>query len=238
MDNNQRLCEAIQILKQIQIKRNEGDSELQKYLGSCLRTAAKNNNLDLVKRLIEEENANPNDADINGSSSLILATRYKHFSVLEYLLSLSDKVNINAQDSMGSTALHIACDEDFEHGVMILLCSPRLDVNIVDDNGHTALVYAVCDGKIEIVRCLLEHKDIDVNFENQSHRNRTSALSLACREEHNEIISMLLQREDLRMSSRNLKLIIQFVMKRPVKKNIGAVIEKAVTRNFPGSLAS
>ena len=301
MGSNQRLWEAI--FRNIQIKSNGEVGDLQKYLGSCLRIATRKNNLDLVKKLIEEENADPNNEDTDGMNSIMIAADKKHVSVLEYFLSLADKVNINAKAWDGCTALHIACHKGFDDVVKVLLDSPQLDVNEVDHSGNTALnvasffgneaivsmllghndiqvnkankandmitpliracmnehpgvvrlllsrndidvnsrdslenrtalMHSCCSGSIEIVRCLLDHKDIDVNLEDHCHE---TALTHACRnwKERTVIISMLLQREDLH-KSRSLEYIMDFVMKRRVtEKDIGAVIERAVSRKMP-----
>ena len=159
-DINQRLWEAI--LKQIRIKRNEEAGELHTYLGNCLRMATNNNNLDLVKRLIEEENADPNHGDTEGMNSIMIAAENGHVSVLEYFISLPDKVNINAQDRKG-TALHYACFQGFEEAVRILISSPQLDVNIGDKNGITPLMLACKSGHEAVVSMLLVHDQIRVD---------------------------------------------------------------------------
>ena len=107
MDNGgQRLWEEIH--KKIQIIKTEenkeskqnGTGELQKFLGKSLRMVTKSNKLELVKKLIEEENADPNNTDTDGNNTLMIAAMNGHVSILEYFLSLSDKVNISSNTGL------------------------------------------------------------------------------------------------------------------------------------------
>ena len=200
MDNNQRLWEAI--FRKIQIKRNEGASELQKYLGSCLRMATRKNNLDLVKKLIEEENADPNNEDNDGINSIMIAAENEYVTVLEYFLSLSDKVDINAQEWSGCTALHIACYKGFDDVVKILLGSPRLDVNKFNNLGNTPLYYASNSGNEAIVSMLLSNRDIQVNKANKTN-DMITPLIRACMNEHPGVVRLLLSRNDIDVNSRD-----------------------------------
>ena len=106
-DGDPLLWETIH--KKIQIIKNEenkesnrdraGRGELQKYLGQSLRMVTLKNKLRLVKKLIEEENADPNNEDTYKVNSIMIAAENRHVSILEYFLSLADKININAQNN-------------------------------------------------------------------------------------------------------------------------------------------
>ena len=197
MDNgDQRFWEEIR--KKIQIIKKEskqnGTGELQKYLGGILKMVTQRNKLGLVKKLIEEENLDPNDEDINGNNSLMIAADNGHVNVLEYFLSLSDKININAQNKAGETALHIACFRGLQEGVRILMGSPQLDVNIADQLGWTALHLACSEGHEAVVSMLLGHEDIQVN---KADFNKYTSLMRACGKGHIGVVRLLLARDDV-----------------------------------------
>ena len=172
-----------------------------RYLGRCLRLFTRSNNLDMVKKLIEEKGADPNDKDTNGNSSVMIAAFCRHVSVLEYFMSLSGRVNINAQDKESKgTALHTACSEGFEEVVRILLDCPLLDVNKKDVGGYTALHYACEFGHEGIVSILLGHPDIQVNKENE---NEIPPLILACERGNLGMVRLLLSKDDIDVNAVN-----------------------------------
>ena len=203
MDNgDQRFWEEIR--KKIQIIKKEskqnGTGELQKYLGGILKMVTQRNKLGLVKKLIEEENLDPNDEDINGNNSLMIAADNGHVNVLEYFLSLSDKININAQNKYGDTSLHIACYNGLEEVVRILMGSPQLDVNIAENDGNTALFLACFMGHDPVTSMLLGHEDIQVN---KANVDLETPLMAACSAEHTGVVRLLLARDDVDVNAQN-----------------------------------
>ena len=82
--------------------------KLNKYSWSPLHAACYFGKLDIVKFLIEEESASPNDINTNGWHSLIFCVMGgKGHEVISYLLS-KNIVNINIKDSSGKDALNYA----------------------------------------------------------------------------------------------------------------------------------
>lgn len=51
--------------------------------------------------------------------------------------------------------------------VSALLNHRRVDANIVNENGDTALICASYKGHLEVVRSLLTHVGVDVNMKNK-----------------------------------------------------------------------
>ena len=229
------------ILKQIQIisdeesnRAGEGQvpskSQVQRYLGSCLRTATKRNLFDIIKKLIEKEKVDPNDKDTNGTTSIMIAAMMGNVAVLEFFLGISDlsivdknqltvlhhaakkndertikillsaKVDINAQNKRGMTPLMIACTEGCDAVVKVLLGCPSLDVNIADNSEDTALLNACSKGNVAIVSMLLDHKDIKVN---KANSNKDTALMIASNESHPEVVKLLLSRDDIDVNAQN-----------------------------------
>lgn len=66
--------------------------------------ATADNQIDLVKKLIESGKFTPNSADPNGFTPIHAAASYGHLELLRYLLENGGNVNI--QDSDGDTPLH------------------------------------------------------------------------------------------------------------------------------------
>ena len=308
------------------------DSTKREYFEEWLRLATEKKDLHLMRKLIEEENVDPNAEDSTGTTSIHIAAEQSDATTLLFFLSLNTKININAQDKLGQTPLMIAISHGCEEVVRILLAQPNLDVNKVDMRGHTplmtacypggetivsmllshehiqvnkadfyyketalikiavnelnpelvrllltrddinvnaqdkdrftALMYSCMNGNTEIVRILLEHKDIDINlmrdFENEKDwefkvlqnpfkviKQNRNALILACEESPTEVISMLLQREELQTSACNIEAIVYFIMSRKPRKPktygtldikdkraMRAVIDEAVSKNL------
>ena len=179
-----------------------GTGELQKswVLGESLRMVTLKNKLGLVQKLIEEENADPNDEDMERVNSLMIAAINGHVSILEYFLSLSDKININAQNKHGETPLYIACYNGLEEVVRMLMGSPQLDVNIARKNGNTSLHIACFRGHEAIVSSLLGHTDIQVN---KANVDMDTPLMAACYAGNLEVVKLLLARDDVEVNAQS-----------------------------------
>ena len=137
-----------------------------------------------------------------------------------------------------------------------------INVNAQNDENYTALMIT-CEGirtntEKEIVRNLLEHEEIDINytntiFQDENQNALTLACKTACKTGMAEVISMLVQREEIEETAINLQAIVDFFMDLDVKKqflsgqaiatkyilditdsgNIKYVIEEAVSNNLP-----
>lgn len=144
------------------------------YGWSALMLAVYNDNLEIVKLLLEHPTL---EVDINmtsfeqGESALILALYpYKRDGKL---LELStEKIEI----------------------IKLLLNYPncKLNINIQDNNGNTALIYAI-NRDLEIVKMLLSYPGIDVNIKNNYSE---TALIIVTKERNIEVIKLLLNHPD------------------------------------------
>lgn len=65
---------------------------------------------------------------------------------IEIIQKLIDKVDINAQDKEGTTALIIAARWGHEDLVKFLLQAPNINVNKQDEKGNTALIMGALHG--------------------------------------------------------------------------------------------
>jgi ankyrin repeat protein len=99
-----------------------------------------------------------------GYTPLIYACREGHVSIVRQLLARDD-VNINALGILRSTPLMVACRHNQVEIVNLLLAKrDNLNPAIVDNSGDNALGCAAFYGCIDIVKLLLNHPDVDLNF--------------------------------------------------------------------------
>ncbi len=87
------------------------------------------------------------------SNRLILVSRYGHDDVVEFLLN--SRVDVNARDDAGYTAL-IAAAEGGHLNTVNMLLEAKADVSASKPNGETALMTAAVNGYTEIIRALLD----------------------------------------------------------------------------------
>lgn len=75
--------------------------------------------------------------------------------------SPADARDISSQGN-NNTCLHIACDAGHIQVVRALACDLKADVNLANDDGHTALHVAVLNEYVDIAKVLIESKaDLD-----------------------------------------------------------------------------
>jgi serine/threonine-protein phosphatase 6 regulatory ankyrin repeat subunit B len=123
----------------------------------------------------------------DGKSPIIIAIE-KGFNmdVVKLLLSYNADVNV------GGNALYHACEYNQSKIVKILLEHSTVDINHQSYyNNYTPIMYASCQGYIDIVQTIIEHGP-DINI---STSNGMTALMLACSSQYHgsdEIVSMLL----------------------------------------------
>eukprot|EP01090_Pellita_catalonica_P009950 TRINITY_DN2115_c0_g2_i2.p1 TRINITY_DN2115_c0_g2~~TRINITY_DN2115_c0_g2_i2.p1 ORF type:complete len:102 (+),score=21.72 TRINITY_DN2115_c0_g2_i2:61-366(+) len=61
-------------------------------------------------------------------------------------------VNVNAGDSMGNTALHLAAQSGRRKTLELVLSFPKVDINAINNVGETALHRAAWKGKVGAVK--------------------------------------------------------------------------------------
>ncbi|KAG4414362.1 hypothetical protein IFR04_012499 [Cadophora malorum] len=85
--------------------------------------------------------------------------------IVERFLSENGSIQVAAQDSAGSTALHI-CSMKGHTSLIAMLLKLGIDINVLDRYQNTALPLAVTEKKYDVVRILLEN-GADVNAANE-----------------------------------------------------------------------
>lgn len=153
--------------------------------------ASKNGHSDIVKLLLGHKEVNVNKArDSDGENALLLASYNGHSEIVEQLKNASD-IEINHVDSLGRTALLIASQVGQLKVAQLLLENPQIDINKAEPKfGETPLYMGSKNDHLSIVIQLLESAKINVN---KATINRETALMVACRVGHSEIVDNLLR---------------------------------------------
>jgi len=120
-----------------------------------LFNAAKNGNVNAVKKLLNN-GANVNQANDNeGKTPLYGASKGGHTEVVKLLLAKGADVNKASVGEFGLTPLHWASQEGYTEIVKMLLAKGA-NVNKADKDGETPLYYASYSGQTEAVKVLLK----------------------------------------------------------------------------------
>ena len=162
-----------------------------------LQAASKSGDVNLLKKLFDSDEDSDglvsflNSVRINGRGFLIdscIKGRKEFVRVL-----LEKDINPNVQNENGATALMAACDSDHIEIVKLLLDTDKVDPNLVDNRGCTALHCAILSEKrVELVKLLLDHNKIDPNLKTPIGG---TALILACEAGFVEVVKLLLDND-------------------------------------------
>ncbi|KAH6907906.1 ankyrin repeat-containing domain protein, partial [Coprinopsis sp. MPI-PUGE-AT-0042] len=126
------------------------------------------NSLSTMRDLLSLPGILVNAADKDGDIPLVYTAGWRKQASLSLLLA-HPKININATDSYGRTALTMASSEE---AATLLLAHRKIKPNLVDSDGDTALMRASCFGRLEVVRVLLD--DPRVQYSLRSKDGRTA----------------------------------------------------------------
>ena len=197
------------------------DVNLRSKRGECaLHHAVIEKNNEALKLLLNVPNINVNIVDKSGWNALHLAVLENNIEGLKLLLNVPNiDVNIvnNNSGGGGQSALHLAKSSMINIRVLkqhtavriknyealkLLLNVPNIDVNILDNNGESAVHHTVRIKNNEELKLLLKMPNIDVNIVN----NRGwSPLHSAVEKNNIEGLKLLLNHPNLTALSLNHK---------------------------------
>lgn len=158
-------------------------NQTDKYGNTAVIVASRNGRLETVKHLIEK-GADPNLKVTNDDTALTLAITNRHPEIVKYLL---EKINNPKQKN---AALIIAAKEGQVEIVNELLKIVD-DPNQVNANGYPAITIAAEKGHLGVVEKLLSDKRVNPNQACQY--NNITALMLASKNGHDEIVDVLIK---------------------------------------------
>jgi ankyrin repeat protein len=154
--------------------------------GQALLEAAANGSIRDIEELLEN-GGDPDTADENGRTLIMLATEAGHADVLQSLLAAG--ANPNLKGTKGESAIELAVRSGDE-GMVGMLLDNGAKTSGNDNSGLTALMLGVRLGYPQIVRRLLE-AGADVNA---SGSGGQSALALAAASDRLDLAKQLLDR--------------------------------------------
>jgi ankyrin repeat protein len=152
-----------------------------------LLQAAKSNDIEAVRRLVNQKTADVNACQGDGATALHWAARLDNIALADLLLRAGARVNAANDD--GATALYLACTNRSAAMVERLLAAGA-DANSKLLNGETALMTCARTGEAKAVKSLLAHSAA-VNARESSHHQ--TALMWAAAQRHPEVVAVLLE---------------------------------------------
>ncbi|RDA88749.1 hypothetical protein CP532_4099 [Ophiocordyceps camponoti-leonardi (nom. inval.)] len=115
------------------------------------------------------------------------------------LMLNSTKVDVNARDIKGRTALSWAAGEGHVDIAMMLLHSLKVSVSMADKQGRTPLFWAAAKGRLEIVKLLLM---AEAKANAVDKRGRTPLMGAAING-HKKVVALLLQLKTVKVNVRD-----------------------------------
>lgn len=106
------------------------------------------------------------------------------------------RINVNALDNNGLTPLMHAAASSHSGCLAELLSRPDILVNFTNNDGHTALMFAVVSNKPEIIKLLLRH-NADVNVANKDGQ---TAIILAAALDYADCVAELLLEKNINVN--------------------------------------
>ena len=137
----------------------------------------------------------------NGNTPFLWACLHEHKDVVKLILYHSEhqSIDLNARDAIGRTAFMIACEfassTDFVQ-LFLEYSDQRIDQNAIDRLGMTGFMVAFENGRKDIVKLLLNHRNSNIDLNARVGYERRTALMLACQQGHKDIVEILLEHSD------------------------------------------
>src|SRR4051794_5180463 len=121
---------------------------------SSLFRASRTSNLNAVKFILRQENADVDARDAEGSTSLSLAAKGGNIDIVK-LLVVEFNADVNARDKDGWTPLHLAASNGHLKVVKHLVVEFKAGVNARNNSDWTPLHLAASNGHLKVVKLLV-----------------------------------------------------------------------------------
>ncbi|VDP32575.1 unnamed protein product [Schistosoma curassoni] len=158
---------------------------------TCLHYSVGHGAWQVVNLILDTGHAHPDHINRSGFSPIMIATLSNitdssALKTLSRLFSMGD-VNLCTNTSARQSPLMLAA---LHGGVDIcsLLIAHGANINAQDASGNTALMYAIEHGHIDVVKCLLGCRDLDLTLVDNNDKN---ALDVAKSKNDLEILNLI-----------------------------------------------
>ena len=156
----------------------------EKY--KILHIATEENNINMVKFLLDKCHKKIDAKDSGGWTALHIAAREDLHDLAKYLIK-NGKVDVNEGDNNLNTPLHIASQYG-SHDVAQLLINNKASIDYKNHDGWTALHTACQNESTEVVNYLLEYgAKVDLKA-----KDGQTALHIACENDNKNIVQLLI----------------------------------------------
>lgn len=146
----------------------------------------------LVELLIRHESFDPDRVDGGGRSALHHLASSGKMPLLELFLEYRQAVDLNVQDRLGVTALHLAVDRGNLDMVRYLLQMPDIRIDLPDKRGRTPLALATWWGLSKMALIFIERSEAFPT----SQGGQASVILSSARQGQKDVTSRLLSRVD------------------------------------------
>ena len=165
------------------------DVNLAQHFGATpLYLAAQRGHATVVDLLLSARAINPNLAVLVGATPLCVAAEKGYEAIVESLLKFPS-IQVDACRDDGVTPLLMATQKG-NPGVVELLLRADARVNVTFADATAPLHVAVNNGNFDVAKVLLRSPEIRVN---QRTETLVTALAVACRHGHKELVRLLLE---------------------------------------------
>ena len=159
-----------------------------KFVGeSPLHVACKNCNLDLIRILIRDYNADLNNKDSYGETPFVLALENEGDEVMLVLISEFGYDPTNIKGRNGISPLHVACKKGNFSLVRTLICDYHADLNDKDIYGYTPITLAIENERNEVMLVLISEFGCD-----PTNIKGVSPLHVACKKGNLSLVRTLI----------------------------------------------
>ena len=161
---------------------------------SQLITASKIGNIEQVKKLIEENNADINTTDSLFNTPLHLAISENHTRLTHYLID--KKADVNILNEFDDSPLHIAIkSKKINCSIIKKLFNTKgkpPSVNVKNSDDLSPLMLAIHSSHVQLIQYLL-HKKANIDLKHTEHQ--ITPLSVAVNQKNIEIVKILLDKK-------------------------------------------
>jgi len=150
--------------------------------------AAKEGHIDIVEMFLKVNNIDINTQNNLKETALHAAASRGHLEIVKFLLEKLD-IDVNAKDIYDRTPLWLVAALN-RVGIVEVLLDPKykVDVNVADQDGYTALHMAARSGYADVVELLLQVSNVDIK-----HKDGHTILHMAASEGEAKVAEVILE---------------------------------------------